>query len=102
MRTLIQKRAVVEFDSTATDPLFDALAALAKTDAADELCRRASITQNAASKILGAIRDNQVRSLAEVSSLQGLGGKSIDNLYTFLSQQTTSMQEVASRQPALL
>ena len=80
---------VVEFDPAAKDPLFETLRHTVDSMSVDEFKRRADVTESAATTIVSAVNRGRARSLAEVCSLEGLGKKSVDNLYLFLDRLKT-------------
>jgi O-acetyl-ADP-ribose deacetylase (regulator of RNase III) len=93
---------LVEFDPYASDPLFDELIHEVERGDCGEFRRQAKLTENAANTILAAVRNRTARSLAEVCSLEGLGKKTIDNLYAFLSRSKPSFHDQPLSQPVLL
>ncbi len=93
---------LVEFDPHAGDPLFDELLREVEQADCEEFRRQAKLTENAAGMIFAAVRNRTVRSLAEVCSLEGLGKKTIDNLYAFLSGSKPSFQDHSLNQLVLL
>ena len=93
---------LVEFDPHAGDPLFEELLSEAEHSTSEEFRRHADLTESATALILSAVRDRRVNSLAEVCTLEGLGKKSIDNLYSFLVGSKAVLQEPSFTQPVLL
>jgi O-acetyl-ADP-ribose deacetylase (regulator of RNase III) len=91
---------LVEFDPHETDPLFEKLRDEMSFKTSEDFHHEAKISHAAACMILAAVRNRQVNSLSEICSLDGLGKKTIDNLYTFLAGRKTTSQEVC--QPVLL
>ena len=77
---------VIEFDPHATDPLFEALRDFVGRASVEQFRRKAVLTEYAAQTISLSVKQDETRSLAEVSTLPGLGKKTIDNLYAFLSE----------------
>ncbi len=86
---------LVEFDPHASDPLFEKLLSESKHRTAEDLRNDADLTASAAAMILSAVRRQQVKSLAEVCSLEGLGKKTIENLYAFLIGGSRRHEQVA-------
>ncbi|MFA5192445.1 MAG: macro domain-containing protein [Verrucomicrobiia bacterium] len=93
---------LVEFDPHKPDPLFERLFSEAQHSTTEDFRRQANLTEPAAVLILSAVRDQRVNSLSEVCSLEGLGKKTIDNLYSFLVGANTAFQEPMLKQPVLL
>jgi O-acetyl-ADP-ribose deacetylase (regulator of RNase III) len=93
---------LVEFDPHASDPLFEGLVCQAERSTAEEFHRRAKLTESAASAILSAVKNRRVNSLSEICSLEGLGKKTIDNLYSFLIRSKAVFHEPSLSQPVLL
>jgi len=75
---------VVEFDSKAADPLFEALRSASERLGASELAEMAEIPEGVAASIVRALRNHAVHSLPTVLALDRCGGKSADRLYDFL------------------
>jgi O-acetyl-ADP-ribose deacetylase (regulator of RNase III) len=93
---------LVEFDPHAPDALFEGLLSEAEHITSDEFRRHADLTESAAALVLSAVRSGRVNSLAEICELEGLGKKTIDNLYSFLVGRKAVLQEPALSQPVLL
>ncbi len=75
---------LVEFDPHARDPLFEGLLSEAEHSTTEDFRRQANLTESAATVILSAVRNRRVNSLSEICSLEGLGKKTVENLYSFL------------------
>jgi O-acetyl-ADP-ribose deacetylase (regulator of RNase III) len=93
---------LVEFDPHARDPLFEELISEAEQSTSEDFSRHADLTESATALILSAVRNRRVNSLAEVCALEGLGKKTIDNLYLFLGANKTVLQEPSLCQAVLL
>jgi O-acetyl-ADP-ribose deacetylase (regulator of RNase III) len=93
---------LVEFDPNARDPLFDELLSEAERSTSEDFRRDADLTESAAALILSAVKTRRVNSLAEICTLEGLGKKTIENLYSFLVGSKTAFQETSLSQPVLL
>ena len=93
---------LVEYDPHAGDPLFERLLSEAKRRTAEDFRRQTGITHSAAVMILSAVRERRVNSLSEVCSLEGVGKKSIDSLYSLLVNTQTGFQESPHIQLSLL
>lgn len=93
---------LVEFDLHARDPLFDELLSEAERSTSEDFRRHADLTESAATLILSAVKNRRVNSLAEICTLEGLGKKTIENLYSFLVGSKTAFQETSLSQPVLL
>jgi O-acetyl-ADP-ribose deacetylase (regulator of RNase III) len=94
--------ALVEFDPRARDPLFERLLSVAKSSTTEHFRRQAGLTESAATIILSSVREQRVNSLSEICSLEGLGKKTIDNLYLFLAGSEPAIKEPVISQPMLL
>jgi len=92
---------LVEFDPHAPDPLFEQLLTEAEHSTTEAFRSRVGLTEAATVSILSALRGQRVNSLAELCSLQGLGKKTVENLYAFLVRRTPVREPLLS-QPALL
>lgn len=75
---------LVEFDPDAGDPLFENLVTELLHSTCEDFHKRANLTESAALTIASAVKSQRVDSLADVCSLEGLGKKTIDNLYAYL------------------
>ena len=93
---------LVEFDPHAHDPLFDKLVSEAERSTCEDFRRQADLTESAATLILSAVRNRRVNSLSEICSLEGLGKKTIDNLYSFLVGSKVAVQVPSLSQPVFL
>lgn len=93
---------LVEFDPHEPDPLFEELRSEALHKTPEDFRRRANISQTATTLILAALIERRVNSLSEICALEGLGKKTIDNLYSFLVGGKSTVQEPSLSQPVLL
>ncbi len=93
---------LVEFDPHAGDPLFERLLSEVKRSTTEDFHRQTGIPHSAAVAILSAVRERRVNSLSEVCSLEGLGRKSIENLYSLLVSTQPGFQRSAQSQLSLL
>jgi O-acetyl-ADP-ribose deacetylase (regulator of RNase III) len=93
---------LVEFDPHEPDPLFEKLRSEVLHKTPEDFRRQANIPHMASTVILAAIIEQRVNSLSEICALEGLGKKTIDNLYSFLISDRSTVQEPSFNQPVLL
>lgn len=89
---------LIEFDPNAHDPLFDELITAVKHRNPEDFHRLSGMTKTAATVILSAVRDQRVNNLSEVCSLEGLGKKALDNLFSFLISEKTAYRSLTPGQ----
>jgi hypothetical protein len=80
---------VIEFDPTASDPLFEVLKCLVETADFQALAHASNIHVTAAGNIDRAIRHGRAKNLAQVFELEGLGTKSTEHIYNFLRHRVS-------------
>ena len=94
---------VVEFDPTASDPLFERLHTLTEQLDAIDFAERAQLNESTAATIIRAVNAGLARSLNDVLTLDRLGNTSVDRLYEFLARLPSTNSSVALPvQPRLL
>lgn len=84
---------MIEFDPDAPDPLFVRIHEAVSTLDKGEFCDTVQITSRAAERLYGAILDKQVGSMARLSSVRGIGTKSIERLYAHFRTAGTEVVE---------
>jgi len=79
---------IYEFAPNVSDPLFEVLRRIADSHDATMFANVSGLQKRACQKIIESIQDGQINSLANLANLvnSGIGEKSTDKLYLFLSQ----------------
>lgn len=80
---------VIEFDASASDPLFEVLKQIAATISFQEAAYHAEISESSAASVFHGIVSGRVTSMATITSLDRLGDKTIDRIYSFAKKVQT-------------
>jgi hypothetical protein len=91
---------VYDFDSNASDPLFDTLKEIIAVEPISAIARRSGISQRTCQKLVELVIVQGVPSLYRLINSEGIGDTSIDKLYSYLTKERNAQfKKLPSDQP---